>query len=83
LGIEENNQGEYKVTNKQIAFVVVYFLLLLICAALLIISNLLDFESRDVLMPIAADGFKLVLGAMVGALSAMLGITSKNRSPEE
>lgn len=70
-------------TKKQVAFISVYFLLLVICAALLIASNFLDFESRDVVMPIAADGFKLVLGALVGALSAMLGITSKNTSTEE
>lgn len=70
-------------TNKQVAFISVYLILLLICGGLLVGSNYLDFESRDVVMPIAADGFKLVLGAMIGALSAMLGITSKDKSAED
>jgi len=65
------------VTKQQKSFLVVYFILLGLCAALLIFSNYLDFAVRDVVLPIAADGFKLVLGAIVGALSAMLGITSK------
>ncbi len=65
-------------TRQQKAFLMVYFVLLIICAGLLILSNYLDFEVRDVLLPIAADGFKLVLGAIIGTISAMFGITSKS-----
>lgn len=63
-------------SKQQIWFIAIYFLLLAICAALLIVSDFLSFEARDAVLPIATDGFKLVLGAIVGAVSAMLGTTA-------
>lgn len=64
-------------SSQQKGFVFIYFLLLAICSGLLIGSDFLSISARDKILPIAADGFTLVLGAIVGALSAMLGATSK------
>lgn len=60
-------------TGRQKQVLVVYGLLLLSCGALLLIANVLDPAARSVLLPTASDGFKTVLAAFVGALSAMLG----------
>lgn len=64
-------------SNKQTGFLAVYFILLFICIGLLIGCNYTSLAVRDAILPIAADGFKLVLGAIVGTLSAMLGVSSK------
>lgn len=67
-------------TSQQRGFISVYLVLLAICGGLLIGSDYLSLAARDVILPIAADGFTLVLGAIVGALSAMLGATAKQQS---
>jgi hypothetical protein len=54
-------------------FLALYVGLLLLCAALLVISNFLDPTVRSTLLPISSDGFKTVLGALLGAISVMLG----------
>lgn len=54
--------------------VLLYFLLLCLCAALVVGSEFLGATVRSNLLPIASDGFKLVLGALVGALSALMGL---------
>ena len=61
--------------NKLILIITSYFVLLLLCTTLLIVSNFLNPQLHEVVMAIAAGGFKLVLGALIGALSAMLGST--------
>lgn len=65
-------------TNRQLYFLVTYFILLIVCLGLLITADSLSFRSREIVMPIAADSFKLVLGAIIGALSTMLGASSKD-----
>ncbi len=65
-------------TKQQKGFIAAYFVLLAVCGGLLIGGDFLSLAARDVILPIAGDGFTLVLGAIVGALSAMLGATSKS-----
>lgn len=52
----------------------IYFVLLLLCTVLLIISNSLSLTVRDAILPLASDGFKLVIGALIGAVSAVIGV---------
>jgi hypothetical protein len=35
-------------------------------------------EARSTVIPLAGDGFKLVLGAIVGTLSSIIGVTVKH-----
>lgn len=51
--------------------------LLLLCAGLVIAADFLGPSVRSSLLPAATEGFKIVLGAMVGALSAILGVSSR------
>jgi hypothetical protein len=39
-------------------------------------SEFLGPATREQLLPVATDGFKMVLGALIGALSSMLGTKS-------
>jgi len=64
------------INRAQLFWISLYFALLLICGSMLILSDLLSLRARDAIIPIAADGFKLVLGATVGAISAVLGVKS-------
>lgn len=52
----------------------IYFVLLLLCTVLLIVSNSLSLTVRDAILPLASDGFKLVIGALIGAVSAVIGV---------
>ncbi len=67
-------------TKQQKGFIVIYFILLAMCGGLLVGSDFLSLAARDAILPIASDGFTLVLGAIVGALSAMLGATASTQS---
>jgi hypothetical protein len=68
-------------TRTQILAISVYMILLLMCVTLLIVSNMLSITVRDTILPIASESFKLVLGALIGAISAVLGVGSNtNRS---
>ena len=67
-------------TNQQKFCLVLYFALLIICVALFILSDMLSLEARTTVISIAADGFKLVIGAIVGTLSAIIGVTNQSRS---
>lgn len=60
-----------KVT-KQI--LIIYFAVVLLCAALIIGSDFLGPSIGGKLVDVAADGLKISLSALVGALSATLGI---------
>ena len=57
-------------TRTQILAISVYMILLLTCVTLLIVSNMLSITVRDTILPIASESFKLVLGALIGAISA-------------
>jgi hypothetical protein len=60
-------------TPSQRFFVALYVVLLLMCSVLIVISDFLSPTVRASLLPIASDGFKTVLGALLGAISVMLG----------
>lgn len=64
-------------SRSQVVLLSLFFLLLAICVGLLLIGDSMSLATRDALLPIASDGFKLVLGALVGALSAIIGTKSK------
>lgn len=51
----------------------IYFALLVICVALIICADFLGPTVRTSLLPVATEGFKVVLAALVGAVSAVLG----------
>ena len=61
-------------TSAQKFFIGLYLFLLLFCAALLVLSDFLSPTVRGTLLPISSDGFKTVLGALLGAISVMLGL---------
>jgi hypothetical protein len=50
-----------------------YVCLLLSCATMIFASELLNPVVRQAILPIATDGFKTVLGALLGALSVLMG----------
>jgi hypothetical protein len=52
----------------------VYVGLLLLCVVLIVGAEFLGPTVRASLLPIAVEGFKMVLAALVGAISALLGI---------
>lgn len=60
-------------TRSQKQFLFAYALLLSLCVVLLGASQFMSPVVRGDVLPIAADGFKTVLGATIGALSAMIG----------
>lgn len=61
-------------TSTQKSFLALYVVLLLLCIGLMVGAEFMSPTIRAQVLPIGADGFKLVLGAILGALSAMLGI---------
>ena len=52
----------------------IYVGLLVLCVGLMIGAEFLGPTVRASLLPVAVDGFKMVLAALVGAISALLGI---------
>jgi uncharacterized membrane protein YfcA len=64
-------------TRTQIFAISIYMFLLLMCAALFFASNSLSLTARDTLLPIASESFKVVLGALIGAISAVLGVGAR------
>ena len=60
-------------TKNQKLFLQAYGILLITCIILMLMANFLDPVTREVVLPVAADGFKIVLGALIGALSSMFG----------
>ncbi len=64
-------------TNPQRICLSLYFFLLALCVGLFFLASYMTLEARDEVIPIARDGFKLVLGAIVGTLSAMIGVSAK------
>jgi hypothetical protein len=55
-----------------------YGVLLFSCAGMIFASEFLNPVVRQIILPIAADGFKTVLGAFLGALSLLMGMPKKN-----
>jgi len=50
-----------------------YLFLLLVCVGLMIGADFLGPTARASVLPAATEGFKIVLAAFVGAISAILG----------
>lgn len=59
-------------SSAQWTILAIFLGLILLCSGLLIASQFLGPVTREQILPVASDGFKTVLGALVGALSAML-----------
>ena len=66
--------GEELMNKTQAIAIGIYFALLILCTVLLIVSNSLSITVRDAIIPLASDGFKLVIGALIGAVSAVIGV---------
>ena len=64
-------------TSQQRIALILYFVLLLTCVGLFFAANTLTLEARTVVISLAGDGFKLVLGAIVGTLSAIIGVSTR------
>jgi hypothetical protein len=62
-----------QMTRTQVLAIATYILLLLMCGALFAVGDKLSLTARDALLPIATESFKVVLGALIGAISAVLG----------
>jgi hypothetical protein len=56
-----------------------FFLLALCCAALVIVADFLGASIGAKLADVAAEGFKITVAALVGALSATLGARDENK----
>jgi hypothetical protein len=71
---------EKAMSRTQIVAVGLYVLLLLMCGALFVVGDKLSLTARDALLPIASESFKVILGALIGAISAVLGVgANQNR----
>jgi hypothetical protein len=57
----------------QVTILVAYFLLLFLCGAMLVGAEFVGPTVRENMAPLASEGFKTVLGALVGSLSMLLG----------
>jgi len=58
--------------RQQIA-VTVYIALTLLCAAMFVMAEFVGPSVRESIRPVAAEGFRTVLTAFVGALSVLMG----------
>lgn len=63
-------------TKTQTRFITAYAVLLFVCILLMLATEMLGPTGREQILPVATDGFKMVLGALIGALSSMLGTKS-------
>jgi len=66
-----------ELTSSQKFLIGLYVFLLLLCVALIIVADFLSPTVREALLPISADGFKTVLGALLGAISVLLGVKNE------
>jgi hypothetical protein len=60
-------------TSIQKAALAIYGALLATCIGLIILADFLGPTVRASLLPLATEGFKLVLAALIGAVSTLLG----------
>jgi len=67
-------KGGTAMSRQQKIALAIYINLLLLCVVLIVLAEFLGPAVRASLLPVAVEGFKIVLAALVGALSAMLGI---------
>jgi hypothetical protein len=60
-----------------------YFVLLGVCISLFFFASSMTLEARGEVIPLARDGFKLVIGAIVGTLSAIIGVSANKGGQNE
>lgn len=65
-------------TKQQALVLGLFFLLVVLCGGLLIASDFLSNALGGKLADVAADSFKIVVSALVGALSATIGGRKEN-----
>jgi hypothetical protein len=68
-----------QMTKTQIVAISIYIFLLLLCGTLFVVADKLSLTARDALLPIATESFKVVLGALIGAISAVLGMGTNRK----
>lgn len=66
-------KGEGEMSSKQRNVLFAFGGLVMFCAALAVLGNFLGPYTGTSVTNVAADGLKITISAMVGALSAMLG----------
>jgi hypothetical protein len=64
-------------TSVQKAALAIYGVLLAACICLIILADFLGPTVRTSLLPVATEGFKLVLAALIGAVSTVFGTGTK------
>jgi hypothetical protein len=65
---------EGKPMNKrQRLAVMIYIALTLLCASMFVLAEFVGPSVRESLRPVAAEGFRTVLTAFIGALSVLMG----------
>jgi uncharacterized membrane protein YfcA len=57
-------------SRQALVAIALFFVLLLV---LLVAPEFLNPKDREAILPVAADGLKIVIGALVGAISALAG----------
>jgi hypothetical protein len=60
-------------STTQIVILAAYFVLLVLCVGMLVGAEFVGPTVRETMGPLASEGFKTVLGALVGSLSILLG----------
>jgi hypothetical protein len=63
-------------TGIQKVALIIYASLLAVCVGLIVGAEFLGPTVRSSLLPVATEGFKLVLAALIGATSTLLGSAS-------
>lgn len=58
----------------QVAIISIYLFVLILCAALIVGADFLGPSVRNSLLPVASEGFKVVIGALIGTLSALVSM---------
>ena len=71
MATEDEKATKEGMSSFQKSILMVYFVLFFTCIALLVGSEFLGPKARETVLPIASDGFKLVLGALIGTLSTL------------
>ena len=60
-------------TSAQRVAISIYTVILATCLAMLLLSDFVNPSTREVMLPLSSDGFKMSVGALVGVASVMFG----------
>ena len=70
-----------KDSHKFAVVIGIYIFLLMVCVSMMVLGDRLSYTARDEIIPAAREGFRLVIAALLGALSTIpLGNMSKERN---